>query len=394
MNKIALTTLGCDKNTCDSESLAGALKAQGFLFVADDAEADIIIVNTCAFIKSARDEAIKVIKSKLKYNARVVVTGCITVKHKDLIPNGVEILEIGKLQGQKLLSTPQSYAYIKISDGCNNHCSYCTIPSIRGSYKARPEAEILDEIARFAIIGVPEYILVAQDLTKYPNLVGLIQNISKINGVERIRLHYVYPNGITKDLVKEIAHNPKVCKYLDIPFQHVSPRIIKLMNRKGGAEAYLEIINNLRKSIPGIIIRSTFMVGFPTEADEDFCMLCDFLEAAKLDYVGFFKYSREPETAAYLMPQVNPRTKSLRLDAVEAIQSGILEEKHANLIGQTLKVVCDYYDAVLGCSITRCEFQSPEVDPVIFVHGRLKPGEFAKTKIVGTQEKNLLGELV
>lgn len=392
--KIALTTLGCDKNTCDSETLAGALRAQGHIFISSDADADIIIVNTCAFIKSARDEALSVIKSKLKYKARVVVTGCITVKHKDLIPSGVEIWEIGKYDGQKLLSTPQSYAYIKIADGCNNHCTYCTIPSIRGSYKARAETDILNEITRFANLGVGEFILIAQDLTKYPNLIGLIRKISQINGVERIRLHYVYPNGISKDLINEIACNPKVCKYLDIPFQHVSQRILKLMNRKGSAEEYLELITTIRANIPHIAIRSTFMVGFPTETDEDFKILCDFLKTARLDYVGFFKYSREIGTPAYSMPQVVAKVKTLRLETVHSIQSAILAAKHANLVGQTVKVVCDFYDTVLGCSITRCEHLSPEVDPVIIVRERLKTGENAKIKIIGTQNENLIGELV
>lgn len=392
--KVALTTLGCDKNTCDSENLAGALRAQGHAFVTSDADADIIIVNTCAFIKSARDEALRVIKSKLKYKARIIVTGCITVKHKDLIPSGVEIWEIGKFDGQKLLSTPPSYAYIKIADGCNNHCTYCTIPSIRGQYKARTEADILSEITRFASLGVGEFILVAQDLTKYPNLVGLVKNISRISGVERIRLHYVYPNGITDDLVNEIACNPKVCKYLDIPFQHVSQRILKLMNRKGGKEEYLELIESIRRNIPNIAIRSTFMVGFPTETDEDCRMLCDFLKTACLDYVGFFKYSREVGTPAYSMPQVGAKIKTLRLETVRSIQSAILAAKHANLVGQTIKVVCDFFDVVLGYSITRCEHLSPEIDPVIIVRERLKTGENAKIKIIGTQKENLIGELV
>jgi len=394
--KVALTTLGCDKNTCDSETLAGALKTQGHTFVADDADADIIIVNTCAFIKPARDEALRVIKSKLKYKnkARIVVTGCITVKHKNLIPDGVEVWEIGKYHGQKLLSTLQSYAYIKIADGCNNHCSYCTIPSIRGPYKVRTESEILAEVTHFAKLGVPEYILVAQDLTKYPNLVGLIKKISKIKGVQRIRLHYVYPNGITQELLDEIARNPKICKYLDIPFQHVSPRILKLMNRKGGAQEYLALISNIRKTIPTVSIRSTFMIGFPTETDEDFEILYKFLKTAKLDYVGFFKYSREQGTPAYSMPQVAPKIKIARLETIQAIQSEILKEIQVGIIGQTIKVVCDFYDAVLGCSITRCEFLSPDVDPVIIVRGRLGVGEFAEIKITGTQEENLLGELV
>jgi len=388
--KVAITTLGCDKNTCDSETLAGALKAQGYTFVARDDDADIIIVNTCAFIKSARDEALIVIKSKLKYNAKIVVTGCITVKHRDLIPDGVEIWEIGKHSDKKLLSTPQSYVYIKISDGCDNHCSYCTIPSIRGPYKARPEIEILDEITHFANLGVGEFILVAQDLTKYPGLVSLIQKISRVKGVQRIRLHYVYPAGITQGLVNEVITNPKVCKYLDIPFQHVSPRILKLMNRK--PDNYMPLIKKLQSH--GISIRSTFMVGFPTETDEDFEILCDFLKAARLDFVGFFKYSREAGTAAFALPQVSPKIKTSRLRIAQEIQSDILQQIYKEIIGQIVKVVCDFNDPVLGYSVVRCEFLSPEVDPVIIVNKTLQVGKYYDIKIIGTQKENLVGELV
>ena len=390
MNKVAITTLGCDKNTCDSETLAGALKAQGYTLVANDEEADIIIVNTCAFIKSARDEALRVIKSKFKYNARVIVTGCITAKHKHLIPSGAEVWDIGKYSGQKLLSTPPSYTYIKIADGCNNHCSYCTIPSIRGAYKARPETDILNEVTHFATLGVTEFILVAQDITKYPNLVGLIKKISAIGGVKRIRLHYVYPNGITDDLINEIATNPKVCKYIDIPFQHVSPQVLKAMNRKPIGDE----VQRLRARIPDITIRSTFMVGFPTETDEDFTMLCDFLKSARLDYVGFFAYSREPDTVAYSMPQVPAKIKTARLKAVQTIQNEILVQKHKLLIGQTIKVVCDSRNDVLGYSITRSQSMSPDVDPVIIVKGRLNSGEYADVKITGLQKQNLIGEVI
>jgi ribosomal protein S12 methylthiotransferase len=394
MQKVCITTLGCDKNTCDSEALAGALRARGVTLVSNDKDADIIVVNTCAFIKSARTEAIRVIKSKFKYGAKVVVTGCITVNHRDLIPSGAEVWEIGKFSGQKLLSTPGSYAYIKISDGCNNNCSYCTIPSIRGKFRARDEMDIYGEVAHFAKLGVGEFILVAQDLTKYPTLVPLIQKISRIRGVQRIRLHYVYPNGITDELIAEVAYNDKVCKYLDIPFQHVSPRILKLMNRKGGVDEYFALVQKLRERIPGITIRSTFMVGFPTETEEDFKMLCDFLKTARLDYVGFFAYSREVGTPAYSMPQTSRKTKTARLKAIQALQNNIRNQIHESIIGKTVKVVCDFCDDVLGYSITRCEHLSPDVDPVIIVKGTMKVGEYANARITETSIIDLIGELI
>lgn len=422
--KLSITTLGCDKNTCDSEVLAGALRAQRYKLVARDEDADIIVVNTCAFIRSARDEAVRVIKSKLEKNAnaKVVVTGCLT-KYPKLIPAGVEVWPIGEVgiassgalhpprnDVRKLLSTPPSYAYIKISDGCDNRCTYCTIPSIRGSYKPRAMAEIIDEVAHFAGLGVGEFILVAQDLTKYTNtpsrsachpstqrglplakgLITLIRKISKIQGVRRIRLHYVYPSGITDELVREIVCNKKICKYLDVPFQHISPRILQLMNRKPcDCFALVKRLQSL-----GITIRSTFMVGFPTESEAEFNDLCDFLRVACLDYVGFFKYSRERGTPSFSMEQVDAKTKTARLRVLQNLQKGILAEKHQNLVGQIQKVTCDFYDSVLRYSVTRSEHQSPDVDPIIIVHKKIKVGEYVDVKIVGTLAENLIGEIV
>lgn len=407
--KIAIITLGCDKNRCDSEQLAGTLKTQGFILVASDKDADIIIVNTCAFIGKARSETLQVINSELKYKTRaasrgkiikVIVTGCITAKHKALIP--AEVDEIWALpdfaDSYKLLSTPQSYAYIKIAEGCDNWCSYCTIPAIRGGYKSRPKKDILAEVSRFAALGVPEFILVAQDLTKYEsggaNLAGLIREISGIPGVERIRLHYMYPDGVTDELIHEIAVNPKVCKYIDMPLQHVSTRILSLMNRHGGANEYMALINKLRSIVPTITIRSTFMVGFPTETAEDFRELCDFLTSVKLDYVGFFAYSREPFTRAYSMVQIAEKTKSIRLRTAERVQNAVLMQKNRELVGATLKVVCDSYDDVLGCSVTRSEYQSPEVDPYIAIYKCLSVGKFYRIKVTGFKDENLTGETV
>ena len=409
MQKVCITTLGCDKNTCDSEQLAAELRAKGHVLVATDAEADIIIVNTCSFIESARKEAIKVINSKLKYKprAKVVVTGCATVRHRDIIPSWVdEVWEISKTQTvPKLLSTPRSYAYIKIADGCDNQCSYCTIPSIRGGYVSRPKQEIIDEVTHFAKLGVSEFILVAQDITKYSSvgdnqkhsgrtsgLTTLIKSISKIDGVQRIRLHYVYPSGITDDLINEIAKNPKVCKYLDIPFQHVSSRIVGLMNRKGRSAEYTTLIKRLRSAIPGVVLRSTFMVGFPTETEEEFNELCDFIKTNKLDCVGFFAYSREPGTTAHAMSQIGAKIKKMRLQAIQGLQRDVLFHKNQKLIGKTVKVVCDIYDSVIGYSIARMRTQSPDVDPHVIINDVMQPGKEYTVRIIGTHEENLVGE--
>ena len=416
MQKVCITTLGCDKNTCDSEQLAAELRAKGHILVATDADADVIIINTCSFIESARREAIKVIKSKFKYKprAKIVVTGCATVKHRNIIPDGVdEIWEISKSQTvPKLLSTPRSYAYIKIADGCDNQCAYCTIPSIRGGYVSRPKQDIIDEVTHFANLGVKEFILVAQDLTKYSSignqynlsgqkhsgqtsgLTNLLQSISRVRGVQRIRLHYVYPSGITDDLIDEVAKNPKVCKYLDIPFQHVSRRIVELMNRKGSSEEYTALIEKLRNRIPGIAIRSTFMVGFPTETDEEFAELCNFMKINQLDFVGFFAYSREAGTRAYAMSQISAKTKNMRLRAIQAVQRDVLLHKDKKLIGKTVKVICDFHDSMIGYSIARTQYQSPEVDPCVIIHEPMQPGQEYTVRITDTQEENLIGVLL
>ena len=286
---------------------------------------------------------------------------------------------------------------------------YCTIPFIRGRYRSRPTSEILAEVEHFAGLGVREFILVAQDLTKYNhdgvNLVSLVRSISKIKGVHRIRLHYVYPHGVTDELVDEIATNDRVCKYLDIPMQHVAPRLVGLMNRRGGAGEYLALVNKLRARIPDIAIRSTFMVGFPTETDAEFAELCGFIQTARLDFVGFFAYSRERGTRAYSMEQIPANIRRERLRAIERLQSEILQEKNrvmllppqrggSNRGEKPQKVICDYYDGVLGYSITRTEHQSPEVDPCVIVYGELTAGEVYTVKITGTHKQHLIGEIV
>jgi ribosomal protein S12 methylthiotransferase len=478
IKSISITTLGCDKNRCDSESMAGILKAAGFAFAPSDGCAQIIIVNTCAFISAARQEALDTIASKLRYKVSgsaagnaagakgtpapgkcemLIVTGCFPVRHRarlvkmfpavDLFigideyeklpsliadfynaksnklrfdlarstwapvisPNNLLSTPSISTPPNKLLSTPPSHVFIKIADGCSNRCAYCTIPAIRGAYRSRPAAEILREAAHFAALGVPEFILVAQDVTCYActkaenpetkdesensyNLVSLLRELSKIEGVKKIRLHYVYPNGITEELITEIAENPKICKYIDIPLQHASGRVLRLMNRRGGAAEYLALIDKLRARVPGIVIRSTFMVGFPTETDADFAELCAFLRSARLDYVGFFAYSREAGTPAFRMPQVPAAVKRARLRAAGAIQTEILAAKNWALVGKTLKVVCDSVDPVLQSSITRTEGQSPDVDPVVAVTGQLSVSGYYDVKIVGVDGQNLIGE--
>lgn len=388
--KVCITTLGCDKNRADSEVLAGYLHRAGCLLIDNDDDADIIIVNTCGFINSARQESINVITAKLphKTHAQLVVCGCIVPQNLKELKAGLPEVDVwwetknyqdlavlltGKtaVAGNKLLSTPPSYVYVKIADGCNRRCAFCTIPLIRGNYVSRSIDDILMEVRHFAQLGVPEYILVAQDVTMYgidlgTNLVNLLQAITKIDGVKRVRLHYCYPELLTDKLLHEIAVNDKVVKYLDIPFQHCNARILKLMGRRGDAETYRKLIQKIRTMIPNVTIRATMMVGFPTETDTEFEELVEFLKAMKLDYVGFFAYSREKGTAAYHMLQVKAAVKRSRLRIVERVQQAILDAKHESERGQIVHVICDA--VVNGVARCRTAAQSPEVDPCIYLN--------------------------
>lgn len=389
LKKVCITTLGCDKNRSDSEVLAGYLQRAGCQMVTSDADADIIIVNTCGFINSARRESINCITEKLVYkpHAQLVVCGCIVPNNRQELLEGLPEVDVwwdtknyqdlaalltGKevVNGNKLLSTPSSYAYIKIADGCNRRCTFCTIPSIRGKYVSRAINEIVAEVQHFASLGVPEFILVAQDVTMYGvdigcGLVDLLRAITVIDGVKRVRLHYCYPELLTDKLLQEIAANEKVVKYLDIPFQHCNARILKLMGRRGDMESYRKLISKIRTMIPDITIRATMMVGFPTETDDEFNELVEFLKAVKLDYVGFFAYSREKGTVSYSLPQVKAAVKKTRLRTVEFVQQEILDKKHEREKGKLVRVVCDA--VVNGVARCRTAAQSPEVDPCIYI---------------------------
>ena len=389
LKKVCITTLGCDKNRADSEALAGYLQRAGCQMVTSDADADIIIVNTCGFINSARRESINCITEKLVYKprAQLVVCGCIVPNNRQELLEGLPEVDVwwdtknyqdlaalltGKevVNGNKLLSTPSSYAYIKIADGCNRRCTFCTIPSIRGKYVSRAINEIVAEVQHFASLGVPEFILVAQDVTMYGvdigcSLVDLLRAITVIDGVKRVRLHYCYPELLTDKLLQEIAANEKVVKYLDIPFQHCNARILKLMGRRGDMESYRKLISKIRTMIPDITIRATMMVGFPTETDDEFNELVEFLKAVKLDYVGFFAYSREKGTVSYSLPQVKAAVKKTRLRTVEVVQQEILDKKHEREKGKLVRVVCDA--VVNGVARCRTAAQSPEVDPCIYI---------------------------
>ncbi len=429
VRKVGFVSLGCDKNRVDTENIMTNLVNYGFEIVGDPAEAHIIIINTCAFLLKAREEATNTIFEMAQYKIdnleKIIVVGCLPMLEQNLEADFPEVDAFVKaedyskipelifeLYNQKanqkqdivkarLLTTPKHFAYLKVSDGCDNFCTYCKIPYIRGRYKSIPMEDLVKEATALASKGVKELILVAQDVTRYGvdlyhdyKLVELIQKLSKIEGIEWIRLHYCYPELIDAKLIKEIKTNKKVVKYLDIPMQHASSKILRAMNRKSDENSLAKLINTLRKEIPGIIIRSTFMVGFPGESREDFKILCNFLKEFQLDNVGFFMYSREEGTVSYgLRKQVWYTTKKSRLKKVQKIQASIAYNLNKANINKTFSVVCDGYDVKNDIYIGRSYMSSPDVDYYIYFHSteQISQGDFVDVKIIDVNKEYLLG---
>ncbi len=433
--KVAMISLGCDKNTVDAEKMLYNITSYGFNVVSDINEASIVIINTCAFILDARKESIskifEVVNLKSQNVEKIIVTGClpqksydevctsipevdafVRIKNNDKIVDticklyGVEKNTKVKSSGFRVQSTPKYTAFLKIADGCNNFCSYCTIPFIRGRYKSEPMEELVDEAKHLVKNGVRELILVAQDVTNYGidlykenKLVELLQRLSKIKDLKWIRLHYCYPNLITDELLNEIITNDKICKYLDIPLQHISTNVLKNMNRQDTKESVESLIKKIRNLPKYVAIRSTFIVGFPKETRKDFNELKQFLSEYKLDNVGFFKYSREENTRAYFMKgQVFEFIKNKRLNSIEKLQNEILLNNQKNYIGKTLNCLCEGLvenNENKNIYRFRSEYNSYDVDTYIFVETDkvLNIGDFYNVKIVDTENQDLIGEI-
>ena len=430
-----IVQLGCDKNRVDGEKMAYLLENYGVRCAESAEDANIIIVNTCAFIQSAKEESIDCILSatenKSKNCEKVIVSGCMAQRYYEEVKKGfpevdavvrlknneqivsvvkglygVDITTTDKTRTNGLkrsLSTPKHYAYLKIADGCNNCCSYCTIPKIRGRFASVPVEELVKEAKSLAKSGVKELILVAQDVTNYgadlygePKLVELLKVLSKIRGINWIRLHYCYPNLITDRLLEEIDNNKKICKYLDIPMQHASDSVLRAMNRRDTLAEYETLLSKIKKLKHFVAVRSTFIVGFPGETNEDFEILKDFLERQKLQYVGFFKYSREEYTAAFGMSnQVKEKVKDERLTEIQMLQEKIMLENQKRFIGKTTLCVLEkiFED---GFVALRNQYNSPGVDSLVFAKniGKLKVGKFYKVKITDIDGIDLRGEIV
>lgn len=439
MIKVGMISLGCPKNQVDAEMLLSNLSEGGFEIVGD-IEADIVIINTCGFIGDAKKEAIDTILEVCQLKdegtvGAVVVTGCLAQRYKDEIMKEIPevdavvgiggnkdivsiCLEVMKrkkvnhfpdklclpLDGGRLLTTPPHYAYIKIAEGCSNCCTYCAIPKIRGKFRSRKMESIIEEAKTLAASGVKELVVVAQDTTKYGidlygelSLAKLLKELCKIDGIQWIRTLYCYPESITDELIDTIAKESKICKYIDIPLQHCDGDVLKRMNRKGDKESLTALLNKLRSKIPGLILRTTFIVGFPGETNENFDSLCDFANEIQFDRYGCFAYSAEEDTPAALMEnQVEEETKTERARIMTEQQQRIFDSKLDELIGKELTLIVDGFDEDELLYFGRSYMDAPGIDTVAIISSEeeLFPGQFVKGVVKGNLDGEMVVELI
>ena len=439
---IAIISLGCPKNQVDADVFCHALIKAGHQTVADPEQADIIIVNTCGFIQSAKEEAIENILMACQYkqqnpNLKVIVTGCLAERYKTQIvsemPEVDAVVGIGsnaalpaiverltangagqvesygpkcnmELGGARVISTPRHYAYLKIAEGCNNRCHYCAIPLIRGPLRSREMADCVAEARWLAGEGVKELIIVAQDPTAYGedwgkpgSICELLDKLNKIPGLEWIRIMYAYPERITDDFIAAMKRNEKVLPYLDLPIQHCNDTILKNMNRRSNRAELLDVIGKLRREIPNITLRTTLIAGFPGETEEQFEDLCNFVKEVQFDRLGCFAYSAEENTVAAKMDgQIDQEVKDKRAELVMQIQTGIMAQKQAEKVGQTVRVLCDGIDEESGLYLCRTTGDAPEVDGCVCVSSEepLYPGQFYDVLVEDSDLYDLYGTVV
>lgn len=436
--KIGMISLGCPKNQVDGEMILKKLSENGFDIVQKIEDADAMIVNTCGFIEDAKKEAIEAILEVAEYKnagliSAIIVTGCLAERYQDEIikemPEVDAVVGIGAnsdivkicqkalcgiktsiypdkcylpLDDERTVSTPPHWAYLKLSDGCDNKCSYCAIPGIRGGYRERSIESILKEANALVENGVKELILIAQDTTKYGislygeyRLAFLLKELAKMDKLEWIRLFYCYPDKVTDELIDVIANEKKVCSYIDMPLQHCNEEILKAMNRSGSYESLKALIHKMKERIPDLSLRTTFMVGFPGETDAQFEELCEFVKEMKFDKMGCFKYSPEEDTPAFDFPdQIDEAVKERRADVIMDIQYSVTENANKAKIGRVYKAVVDYKDG--DNYIGRSYLDSPEIDSGIIIHSdkEIVVGSFINVKITDYNGYDLIGEKV
>lgn len=439
--KVGMISLGCPKNQVDAEIMLKKLVDAGYILVQEADKADVVIVNTCGFIEDAKKESIDAILEMADFKSdgllqKIIVTGCLAQRYADEIfseiPEVDGVIGIGAnadivaacdalfesdeqyssfpekeelpLNGGRILTTPEYTAYLKIAEGCSNRCSYCAIPSIRGDFRSREMEDVLDEANMLCEKGVKEIILVAQDTTKYGEdiygelkLPELLRELNKIENLQWIRLLYCYPDRITDELIDAIAENEKVCHYIDIPMQHADGEVLKAMNRKGDKESLLALVEKIRAKIPDVVLRTTFITGFPGETEEAFTTLSEFVNEAKLDRVGCFAYSREEGTPAYDFDnQVDPEVAAERAEVIMNQQYTIAEAKLDECIGKTLDVLVEGYDPYTDSYYGRTYMDAPDIDNnVILTSGyRIDDGDIIPVEIFDKDEYSLIGEAV
>ena len=439
--KVGMISLGCPKNQVDAELMLNRLHDAGFTLTNEESSADVVVINTCGFIDDAKKEAIENIleMAALKNEGTIkgiVVTGCLAERFKEEIkkelPEVDVVLGLGSnnkivdavekalngeqytdfcdkmlldMEGERVLTTPSYTAYLRISDGCDNCCTYCTIPKIRGRFRSRKPEQIIDEAKRLAKRGVKELVLVAQDTTNYgkdifgePRLAELLDELCEVEGIEWIRMLYTYPDLITDKLLDTMARQEKVLNYLDIPLQHCNGEILKRMNRSGDKESLVKLVNRIREKLPDVTLRTTFITGFPGETEEQFNELCDFVHEVKFDRLGCFAYSAEDGTIAGAMDcQIDDEVKQRRAEIIMDAQLRIVDEKNQIKLGEVLSVIVEGYDDYIKCLYGRTKGDAPEIDAKVFftpAANRAKCGDIVKVEITDTIEYDLLGAQV
>ena len=440
MTKVGFISLGCSKNLVDTEVMLKNLHDAGFEITPNEEEAEIVVVNTCGFIESAKRESIDNILdiAWLKENGKckhIIATGCLVERYRDEVMNELPeldaILGVGSLMdiadacravmkgekyssfrdkntsplgGDRILTTADHTAYLKIAEGCDNLCTYCAIPLIRGKLRSRPIEDIVKEAKDLEALGVKELNLIAQDTSRYGldlygeySLAKLVRELSEKTEIPWIRLLYCYPDKITDELIDELKNNPRLVKYMDIPIQHISDPVLKRMNRHGGSELIKATVKKLRERVPGIVLRTTAMVGFPGEDERDFEALCEFVKEARFDRFGAFTYSPEEGTVAYGFDgEVDEQTKQDRYDILMQTQLTVAEELSAEKVGKTLTVLCDGYDTVAEIHYGRSYADAPDVDGRVYFRSkkRIQAGQFVEVKISEAIDYDLVGDVI
>ena len=440
MTKIGFVSLGCSKNLVDTEVMLRTLYDAGFELTPDEAEAEIIVINTCGFIESAKQESIENILdlSELKKSGKckhIIATGCLVERYREEVMRelpeldalvGVGSLariaeaceavmrgekfiafddkEKSKLGGDRILTTEDHTAYLKIAEGCDNKCTYCAIPLIRGKFRSRTIEDIVKEAKDLEQMGVKEINLIAQDTSRYGldiygeySLARLVREICKETSIPWIRLLYCYPDKITDELIEEMRTHDRLLKYMDIPIQHISDKVLSAMNRHGGSALIRETVKNLRERVPGVVLRTTAMVGFPGEDEEDFSLLCEFLKEAKFEHFGAFTYSAEEGTvAAGFEETLDPQEKQDRYDVIMQTQLTVNEDIIAKQVGKTVTVLCDGFDTIADIYYGRTYADAPDVDGRVYFKSkkRVRSGDFVKVEISEALDYDLVGEAV